>query len=347
MGIEEISKKLKYAVMWAVLALIVSLIILSIYGAFLGSYRAKSFFNGPVLSVYWLALLAIFTAAFLVFRPLVRRLGLLLVHAGCILVLTGALWGSKTGLKVHNRLFGTDKIQTGQMLILEADAENRIILEDCNQTKELPFHIKLKDFRIEYYKPEYLEILTPRTRSKIPVEIGNVWFIDPDFGAITIVRIFENFTLSNDGNRETIIDDPQSGYNPALEVRIKNPDGAVKTRYIFERFPDYIYPEDKFLLRYNRSVRDYISDVQVIKNGIVVAEKSIEVNHPLHFGGYHFYQSSYDSRTHGLTVLSVVSDTGLALVYAGYLALGIGVFWHFWLRHIFDKRAVKKQINGT
>jgi cytochrome c biogenesis protein ResB len=249
MGIEETSKKkFRFAVMWVALALVVLLILLSVYGAFLGSYQAKSFFNSPVLSAYWLALMALLAAAFVIFR-LIRLRGLLLIHAGCILILAGALWGSVTGLKIHNHIFGTDKVQTGQMTILEGDAENRIRLEDSDQTKELPFHIKLKDFRIEYYKPE--------------------------------------------------------------------------------------------------SVRDYISDVQVVKDGNVVAEKSIEVNHPLHFGGYHFYQSSYDTHAHRYTVLYVVSDTGLNFVYAGYLTLGIGVFWHFWLRHIFAKREVEKQINGT
>jgi len=350
MGIEETSKKkFRCAVMWVALALVVLLIFLSVYGAFLGSYQAKSFFNSPALSAYWLALMALLTAAFVTFRRLIRLPGLLLIHAGCILILAGALWGSGAGLKVRNQLFGADKIQTGQMTILEGDAENRIRLEDSDrfdkltagQTKELPFHIKLKDFRIEYYKPEYLEILTHQGRSKIPVEIGSVWSIGPDFGTITIVRVFENFKISIDGDRETIIDDPQPGYNPALEVRIKNPDGAVTTEYVFERFPDYIYPEDKFLLRYHKSVRDYISDIQVIKDGNVVAEKNIEVNHPLHFGGYHFYQSSYDTQAHRYTVLSVVSDTGLDLVYAGYPMLGIGVFWHFWLRHIFTKRKSK------
>lgn len=329
--------------MWIALALVVSLILLSIYGAFLGSYQAKSFFNSPALAAYWLALMALLTAALVIFRQLVRLPGLFLMHAGCILILAGSLWGSSSGLKVKNQLFGTDEIQTGQMTILEGDAENRITLEDSSQTKELPFHIKLKDFRIEYYKPEYLEILTPQGRSKISVEVGSVWSIGPDFGTITIVRVFENFKISIDGDRETIIDAPRPGYNPALEVRIKNPDGAVTTRYVFERFPDYIYPEDKFLLRYHKSVRDYISDIQVIKDGNVVAEKAIEVNHPLHFGGYHFYQSSYDAEGHRYTVLSVVSDTGLDLVYAGYLALGVGVFWHFWIRHIFTKRKQKSE----
>jgi cytochrome c biogenesis protein ResB len=251
MGIEETSKKkFRFTVMWVALALVVLLIFLSVYGAFIGSYQAKSFFNSPALSAYWLALMALLTAAFAVFCRPIRLPGLFLMHGGCILILAGALWGSGTGLKIQNHLFGTDKIQTGQMTIFEGDAENCVKLEDGNQIRELPFHIKLKDFRIEYYKPE--------------------------------------------------------------------------------------------------SVRDYISDIQVIKDGNVVAEKNIEVNHPLHFGGYHFYQSSYDTQANRYTVLSVVSDTGLDFVYAGYLALGIGVFWHFWLRHIFAKRReVEEQINGN
>jgi hypothetical protein len=253
MGIEETSKKkFRFAVMWVALALVVLLIFLSVYGAFIGSYQAKSFFNSPALSAYWLALMALLVTAFAVFCRPIRLPGLFLMHGGCILILAGALWGSGTGLKIQNHLFGTDKIQTGQMTIFEGDAENRIWLEDsgrfdkltAGQTKELPFYIKLKDFRIEYYKPE--------------------------------------------------------------------------------------------------SVRDYISDIQVIKDGNVVAEKNIEVNHPLHFGGYHFYQSSYDTQANRYTVLSVVSDTGLNLVYAGYLSLCIGVFWHLWIRHIFTKR-----INGN
>jgi cytochrome c biogenesis protein ResB len=241
MGIEKSSKKrFERIVMWVALALVVLSTFLFVYGAFLGSYEAKSFFNSPVLSAYWLVLMALLTAGFATFRRLIRAPGLLLIHAGCILILAGALQGSNAGLKIHNRLFGTDKIQTGGMVIFEGDVENRILLESSGLIKELPFYIKLKDFRIEYYKPE--------------------------------------------------------------------------------------------------SVRDYISDVQVVKDGNVVAEKTIEVNHPLHFGGYHFYQSSYDADAHRYTVLSVVSDTGLGLVYVGYMMLVTGVFWHFWLRHIFTKR---------
>ncbi len=338
MGMKEISKrKLKRALMWAALVLIVLLIILSIYGAFLGSYRAKDFFNSPALSVYWLVLAIVLVAGFAAFRRLIRLPGLLLIHAGCILVLVGSLWGSGAGLDIGNLLFGADKIQRGRMIIFEGYTGNYVMLEDGEQIKELPFLIKLTDFRIEYYKPEYLEVITAQGRSKIPVEVGKVWSIGSDLGTVEIVRVFENFKISIEGDSKNVINDPQAGYNPALEVRIKSPDGSVSTRYVFERFPERASAGEKFLLRYYRHIRDYISDVQIIKEGNVVAEKSIEVNHPLHFGGYHFYQSSYDTDAHKYTVLSVVSDTGLNFVYAGYVMLAIGVFWHFWVRHIFAK----------
>ena len=81
-------------------------------------------------------------------------------------------------------------------------------------------------------------------------------------------------------------------------------------------------------------VRDYFSDIQVIEEGKVVLEKAIEVNAPLHYGGYHFYQSSYDEREERYTVLSVMSDSGLYIVYAGLWVMGIGIMWVLWLRPV-------------
>src|SRR4030042_3905760 len=205
MEIEKTFKQMfKRALMRVALVMVVLLILLSIYGAFLGPCRAKTFFNSPALSVYWSALMVLLVTAFAVFCRPVRVPGLFLMLGGCILVFAGALWGSNIGIQIGNQLFGTDKIQAGRMLIFEGDTENRIWLEDGGLVKELPFHIKLKDFRIDYYKS-----------------------------------------------------------------------GAVG---------------------------DYISEVQVVKNGSVVAEESVEVNNPLHFGGYHFYQSSFDPEARKYTV---------------------------------------------
>jgi len=334
---------LRRAVMWAALTLIILLIFLSIYGAFLGPERAKNFFNSLPLAVYWIAFTLLLIIGTAIFRRLIRVPGLLLIHAGCILILTGAIWSSDAGHKLQRRLFGIDKIPAGQMVIYEGTRENGVVLKNSEKVKELPFYVKLNDFHLEHYKPEYLLIQTRQGQSwKIPVEIGRDFSLGNDLGTVKILKAFENFKIKIEGDKHVPYDEPQPGYNPALQVQITSPIGDIDTRYVFERFPGHMHPEDKLLLSYQRFISDYVSELQIIKDNKVIAEKNIEVNHPLHFGGYHFYQHSYDAQAGQYSVIAVVSDSGVTIVYAGYIMLFAGVFWHFWLRHIFSI-AIKKK----
>ncbi len=238
--------KLHHSILWAALIIIILLILLSIYGAFLGSERAQNFFNSPPLAVYWFVSGLMLTAGIIIFRQPVR---LLLIHCGCVLVLLGAMLGSDAGHGLQRKLLGIDKINRGKMLIYQGRESNKVITEKDSQIKELPFSIRLKEFRVDYYEPKR---------------------------------------------------------------------GAV---------------------------RDYISSLAVIENDEIVAEKNVEVNHPLHYGGHYFYQYAYDTQDGQYSVLMVVSDTGLGLIYAGYVMLCTGVIWHFWLRDIFRQK--KKAADGN
>ena len=242
--------------LWVPLIVIILLIFFSIYGAFLGSEGAQNFFNCPVLMAYWFVLGLMLIAGSIIFRRL------LLIHIGCILVLLGAMLGSDAGHGFRQKLLGINKIRKGQMLIYQGQESNKVKTEKDSQIKELPFSIRLKEFRVDYYEPKYQR-----------------------------------------------------------------------------------YSEDKFLPSYRGAVRDYISSLAVIENGKTVAEKDVEVNHPLHYGGYYFYQHSYDAQDGQYSVLMVVSDTGLGLVYAGYVVLCASIIWHFWLRDIFRK--TKKVSDGS
>jgi len=353
--------------MWVGLALIVFLLFLSIYGAFIGAARAKSFINRLPLVVYWITFTLLLITALVVFRRLVRVPGLLLIHLGCIFILAGAMWSSETGHKLQKKLFGIDKITDGQIVIYEESSQNRVALGTAEELRnlsfsvdqqgrieyywqngenlimlehrELPFFIRLKDFQIEYYKPAYLYIQTRDGQGwKIPVEISSEpVLLGPELDTVKILRTFENFKITIEGGNRKIIDDPQPGSNPALEVQITSPEGQVTTKYVFERFGGHTRPEDKFALSYRRVISDYISQLRIIEDNKVVAEKDIEVNHPLSFGGYHLYQLDYDHRAGRYTILEVVSDTGIPVVFAGYWMLCIGVLWHLWLRHIVAK----------
>jgi len=362
--------------MWVGLALIILLLLVSIYGAFIGAERAQSFINRLPLMVYWIAFTLLLITALAVFRRLVRVPGLLLIHAGCIFILAGAMWSSESGHKLQKKLFGIDKIKDGQIVIYEGTSQNRVALGTSEELRnssfsidqqgrieyywqngenlimlkhrELPFSIELKDFQIEYYKPAYLYIQTRDGQGwRIPVEVGTEFPLGPEFGTVKILRAFENFKITIEGESRKIIDDPQPGSNPALEVQVKSPEGQVTTRYVFERFGGHARPEDQFALSYRRVISDYISRLRIIEDNKVAAEKDIEVNHPLSFGGYHFYQHYYDTEAGQYTVLMVVSDTGLVVVYAGYWMLCIGVIWHLWLRHIVTKLKTKKRTDGN
>jgi len=92
---------------------------------------------------------------------------------------------------------------------------------------------------------------------------------------------------------------------------------------------DNLAPE-LYLLKPVGDVSAYKSHVEVREGGRTVAAATIEVNDPLHRGGYHFYQHSYDSRNESYTILSVVSDSGLAAVYLGMALLALGAFGRFW-----------------
>jgi hypothetical protein len=333
--------RFRQIVLWIALALIILLIVLSIYGAFIGADKARNFFNSPPLAIFWLALIALLPIGILIFRRLNHTPSLLFIHAGCILILFGAICSSEAGHKIQKKLSGVDKISIGQMIIYEKSRENRVLLKNVNKVKQLPFSIALKDFRIEYYEPAYLQIQTEQgNQLRIPVEIGKDFELG-DWGTIKILRAFENFKIRLEGDKHVPFEASEAGYNPALEVQITPPDGKEYKKYIFERIPGHKHPKEKLLLRYQRVIREYISEVQVIENDKVAIEKNIEVNHPLHFGGYHFYQHSYDADAGQYTVLMVVSDTGLNLVYYGYLMLCIGVFWHLWIKNVFITLKVK------
>ena len=170
---------------------------------------------------------------------------------------------------------------------------------------------------------------------KLPTEPGAEFVLAPDVGSITVMKAFENCKIRTEQGRVEAFEDSGPGSNPALQLRITYPDGSQVDRFVFERFPGHGHTDDKFTFSYNRTVKDWISALQILKNGKVVASKDIEVNHPMHFAGYNFYQHSYDPKQNRYTVLMVTSDTGLTLVWAGFLMLNIGVFWHFWLGPLF------------
>ncbi len=339
--------KFNRGIMWIALSTIGLLTLLSVFGAFFGAQKAKLLFNSIPLGIYWSGFGLLLVIGFVKFPQILWKPGLFMIHAGCLLVLVGGMWGSQAGHRFCERFFGIQKIPSGYMIIYEGNAENHVMDEDFRQVLgELPFSIKLNDFRIEFYEAD--EDFAPRlyiqTKEgqylQVVAKAGEEVSLGQGKDKLEILRTFGNFRISSKDGEMVVTDEGQNKENPAVEVSIKITDGNRYTRYVFERFEDFHHDEDggglrlKYTSQSPHIVRDYFSDLVIVEDGKEKTSKTIEVNHPLHYGGYHFYQHSYDSEAGKYTILSVTSDSGLYAVYVGYWLLCLGVLWQFWFRHI-------------
>ena len=460
-------KLIRRILIWATLAAVGMLLVLSVVGAFIGTQRARTLFNSVPLVVFWSLLVALLLVGLAAFRTLLRSPGLLAMHLACLLILGGAMYGSKDGHAVAAKLLGTRKIPSGYMQIYEGRKDNVVRDGNGNELGTLPFSIGLRDFWIEYYqetgpwllgidappagdghnrrrrvipwavgeehdvpftdvrlkvlqyipraRPVYdkdaepiLEITTPDgKKTRMSVEVGKKVPLPSQDGTLRVVQVFSHL-LVKDGKAT---DMPGSHANPALKIELETPDGQKAFRYAFagpismhgggrdemqlryvpagvievEKDPRSSLPAMELLVTYKDkklrkwlmgkdperpvelslepllgpvlytdfngdihpgprlkmaakqgAIRDYKSRLVVVEEGVILTEteKDIEVNDPLHYAGYHFYQHSYDSHDGKYTVLSVRSDSGLLAVYVGFVLLCVGAAWRLWVRPI-------------
>ena len=372
-------KRLRRTVLWGAMISIVFLILFSIYGAFIGAERAQSFFNGIPLTLYWVVFILLLTLGIGLFRRLLRTPGLLLVHLGCICVLACGMWSSQGGHQIQKRFFGIDKIRAGQIVIYEGMQEERVIPDWAKQVTfglnqegkpviyetgsgpssvlqnddkrifSLPFQIRLKDFRMDYYDPTrlFVRAMDGRLWKLEPIEEGSRFDLG-DEATLTILEVFKNLKLKKSGEEFIVYDSEGHGSNPALRVLLEHADGTQEEQFAFSFSPGHMNKNKRFLMQYQTEgmVRDYFSDVQIIENGKAILEKTIQVNDPLYYGGYHFYQHSYDSRNGQFTVLMVASNSGLYGVYAGYWLMVSGIIWHMWINRVLKRKKVRRKTEG-
>ena len=100
--------------------------------------------------------------------------------------------------------------------------------------------------------------------------------------------------------------------------------------------PFYIELKEFTLTRYpgSRSPSEFYSELKVLDEANDHTFKTeVYMNHTLNYGGYKFFQTSYDSDEKG-TKLSVNKDPGVEVTYIGYTLLFLGL-----ILNLFDKQS--------
>ncbi len=338
------------AILWASVAICLLLAALSIVASFLGIHRTRAIFTSIPVGALWAVLVILLAAGPIVFRQL-RRPGLLAVHIGPVLILLGAGWGSQTVLRLRHGLGGQVKHAKGAMVVYQGK-ESNTVLDPGGKGRlgTLDFDVHLEKFWIEYYPMAREESWVFTVETIVPEQAGPIrrwqkkqipWRLKQDvqlaFCDITLRVEDYHLVQYGDGADAPIL--------PSVKVLLKR--GSERLEELLEPLPGVPYVRVPLARLYDSAgdwqqagapvlyieppspmVKDYKSTLIIRRDGNELARKTIEVNDPLHYGGYHFYQQSYDRAAGQYSVLTVASDSGLHLVYAGFGLLCGGMIWH-------------------
>jgi len=356
------------------------LAVLSVVGAFLGAERAGALFRSLPLTVYWFLLAGLLLAGLIAFGVLRRSPGLAAMHAGALLVLAGAMWGSDAAHALRAAWLGDAKVPSGYMILDRGDLSDTVLDDSLRRVRgTLPFRIGLGDFRVEYYEsnePWWLamEQAAPKECSPGRILLRTVEWTEGKAvqveGTALWLRVFRYLPrarpLRNERGEVIAAEPAPDGRTPAIEVEVTL-EGRTQRGWIMPEEggaygslslaplagPPPTMPPGAalrlYLLRPTPMPKDYLSDLVIVEDGKPVARKTVEVNHPLHWAGYHIYQHAYDDAADGRrrTILSVVSDSGWSwgrwpgLVPLGFLLLATGTFWRFWVESMGTMRTAR------
>lgn len=256
-----------------------------------------------------------------------KNIGFIFNHFGLWLTLVAALMGS-----------GDLKRLT--MNLLEEGKSNNIAMSRTGEAYKLPFELKLLDFHIDEYVPR-LMLVDPHTGKfiqekgdkAIMIEQGKTYQIKN--WSVTIEKFFEDALPEDTFFTEQKV----PGSYPAAYVSIKNNQSGTSMsgwlgtgNYAYN--PSFIYLQADLILAVTLpEAKKYSSEVVILENNVVKDTVTIEVNKPYNINGWKVYQISYDEnkgKWSTLSVLEVVSDPWIKIVYLGiFLMLGGSVFL-FW-----------------
>lgn len=335
-------------VAWAGAAAIISLIVLSIVGAFLGAATAKKLFNSPPLAAFWFAWGGLLAAS-LVLVPAARRCpGLLAAHLGAALIIAGALWGSRAGHAVAERLLGVHKAPLGVTVIHEGSAASAILDPDTGMPAALPFQIQVRD------TPWRLMVVIPPADPAAPMRWQDVdWAVGRKSplaligGSIQVLQYLPHAAPSSQGvaTQSTAAATDARSPVPAMQFAAETSRRGM-TAWLLPRGDDPVAmaplspitggsPEaaPAVVLMEPRERREAQTEISILAGGKEAARATVAPNAPLRFGGYHIYHlggGTDDSRPYA--ALKLVSDTGLTVVLAGLALMTLGIFHRLWLR---------------
>jgi len=233
---------------------------------------------------------------------------------------------------------------TGYMTIVEGEGSRNVVLRKGN-VLILPFEIKCKDFRIEFYKnrpnvpKEYVsevEVIENNKKVKYakievnhPLKYKNIYFYQSSYGVYS----------TQEGTLTLLIKDKKTGKEYNFSIRVgekKKVEGLDDIEIKLVAFyPDFILDENNQPATRSMELRNPAALIEIYKDGeplyrtwVFALFPNIHSKRNVEFS---FIYKTFKPTFY--TVLQVSKDPGIWLVWTGCILLIISILITFFLSH--------------
>jgi hypothetical protein len=257
-----------------------------------------------------------------------KNWGFVANHAGFWIVIAGMA-------------FGSSDIEKLRLMVAEGESSAQAVRLENNVPKgaiELPFSVRLKEFRMDEYHPRIAFYDSRTTDFKMEVlssqlEVGGrIRHKDLE---IEITRVIPAALRTPQGFENST----EKFSEFALYAKVKD----IKNQEVIKEgwlapgttglSPVTIHSTAGIFVLLDPQAKLYRSSVEILPAGEKPFGTNIEVNKPVNVAGWKIYQSSYEvsaSRKKFISVFDLVRDPWLPVVYAGAFLMLLGTCHLFW-----------------
>lgn len=255
------------------------------------------------------------------------KAGFIVSHLGLWIVLFGAN-------------FGSSQLQRLQMEITEGEINYLAVDKATNQTYEMPFAIKLNDFILEEYNPK-LVVVDNATGKLLHGNGKNIFLVDSAATAnlfdwqISIEKYI--YSSAKAGNKYYFHNEP--GAAPSVLVKAVDKNGLLVEGWVscgsYNKQYESLKLNDEYsLIMLFPEAKEFTSDIEIFQKNKKSQKRKLQVNKPFKVGDWKIYQLSYDSdlgRWSDVSVIELIKDPWLPVVYTGIFLMLVGAAYMFWV----------------
>lgn len=256
-----------------------------------------------------------------------NKLGFVVSHIGLWVVLFGAN-------------FGSIQLERLQMTVREGYMTDIAIDRTTNQNITMPFAIGLVDFILEEYNPKISlvynqtgKLYMDNKRHEITVDSAIVGHLE-DWEIVIKEYIY---TSSKAGDKYYFMN--ETGAAPSAFISAKNSNGELVEGWVscgsFNQQFEALKLNNKFsIVMLFPEPKEFTSIIEILKKDEKPQRIELQVNKPFVIDDWKLYQMSYDSdlgKWSDTSVIELIRDPWLKIVYTGIFLMLAGALYMFWM----------------